>query len=1170
MKDILKFEMNIKIKLIAIVLLFSTNIFSQEFSQENIGMPKMTPPSPEAFALTKYGDVPVNEFSGMVNSTIPIYTYKVGNLELPISLNYTGAGVKVDDIPTWVGINWTLNAGGVITRTLKDDPDETVGNSNRVMLSDQQVTDYSHNLLNGSTNAQILGGIIDNTAKDTEVDIFNFNFLGYSGSFYFDGNFKGIVRKKDQELQIGVLEPFNTTKTIIITTPDGIKFTFGGEGAIEDTELRYIRSASLQNVNAQGTTAFYLKKIEHPIRGEIVFDYSQSSTIQNIQLTKEQTKNSVAAWYNGFGSEEVAVCCMNNPTISQSVQTTTVSNRIYNPVKLTKIRSTMLNEMVEFSSSTVDNASFKNVLNSIQIINNGNLIKKVDFEYTPFTTNPNPQGYGDITKRFFLKKVTFDNNNDIAQNGSDGRRNEVYEFEYNNENLLPARFSYAQDYIGYYNGKDNNPNLLPNNQIFNPHNVYGYADRNANFEFASLGALTDIYYPTGGHTHFEYEAPKSRKKNYSGVNLYAYRNQQNRVEPNQLSDGVPRALSTLVDLDGDGEYDLITEFDNPIPEDQIITVTVNMEALHTNEFPTFFPNQEMVTLNVYNVTEGHGVLNRDIKMDALDQFAPEGLYYHTKSYSFEAEHGDKYEISIDIAPSEGNDRAVPLEVYASFGYSDGYLPIDDVGVRVKKIINYTSDSIVANTKRFYYAPIDRHVTPNNELPEVGNRFRITTDIVNYICMSNSSCGLGFMGATEFVKQYSTLHSDSFNNFFQTSGINAFPIVTTSFGGDNFENGGVEKTFSIHEDVSASQFDTKAISPQINFDDAVSVPEIIIPTVLNGQLLKEKVYVKKDNFLKKLKETEYDYDTDIIQHVNNITASELYTVFFYLEGMNTSNVLSGYYIGNYKINSHKCEPTFKQVTEYITPVPLGVEDESSYQKMITTQEYDYGDLRGLPTYVTSSTSIPGTDKITRNYYPNEAVNFDVAGENLNGYIKLKDQNRVATPVQVESYLGGQLLSKQRTLYKAWNDIADHVLPEKIQTAKGENELEDRIVYTEYNVHGNPMEVSLVNGSKTRYYYNNNNQVMVKIENYIEPEGGTGGVLTGNEPFESDDNGCDLHLAYPKSLVTTYSYNSMNLLTQITDHNCRNTYYEYDGLHNLKYIKDHNGNVLKEFDANYRRY
>lgn len=80
--------------------------------------------SPEAAGLGKYGQVPVNYFNGLPEITIPLTTFKAKGYELPIYLSYHASGNKTDSHPGWVGLGWTLHAGGVINRIVKGYKDE--------------------------------------------------------------------------------------------------------------------------------------------------------------------------------------------------------------------------------------------------------------------------------------------------------------------------------------------------------------------------------------------------------------------------------------------------------------------------------------------------------------------------------------------------------------------------------------------------------------------------------------------------------------------------------------------------------------------------------------------------------------------------------------------------------------------------------------------------------------------------------------------------------------------------------------------------------------------------------------------------------------------------------------------------------------------------------------
>ncbi len=1145
------------LKIIIIILFSYCKLYSQE---ETIKLPNVTTPSPEAYALTKFGNVPVNESTGMVNQTIPLYTYKVQNLELPITINYSGAGVKVDELPSWTGIKWTLSAGGVITRSLKDKPDEMVGSNNRILLSDSQITDYSTDLVNGSAKAEYMYDLVENSSKDTEVDIFNFNFPGYSGSFYFDVNFQGVLLKNDTPLKIETIGNFSINKTILITAPDGVKYFFGGIDAIEDTEIRYVQNTFLQKVNSQGTTSFYLSKIEHPIFGEINLTYQHTNVEQSIVLTKEQSKNGPSIWIAGLEPDSVENC-LNHPYDDTSVTTITVVNRILNPIFLSEISCPYSSERINFFSTNIDNNNFKRVLNKIKVFNSGEIVKTIDFEYTEFTENPINHGPRDITKRFFLKRIIFDN--DIPHEGiGSGRKNEIYSFEYNDYNALPQRFSYAQDNLGYFNGVTNNTNLIPDNPVFNPNHNPGFADRSPDFDFASKGVLTHIYYPTGGFTQIEYESPKVKRKNLEEISLYAHRN----IEiADQFTDGVPRMV--------DGGYDEggFAEFDSPIPFRQSVVISVSLYSTLINNV-LISPRTEYVTLKVKNITGSPhiNILERVVYLPSPGP-GPYDVSTISNGASFGVTfiEGQRYSVEIEI-PDAGT---ASLEAFASFSSISSYQAVDDCGVRVKRVTDYSNETSPSNVKRYYYTAIDKTTIPIRELrDEGGNSYKTSESVYPYVCelrQADHSGGTIPLSLMEYAKTYNTLYSNSYDNFFGSDA--QYEIVTTSFGSDDFQNGGVEKTFFMHEGVSSHRMNNDtSVNTTLDLDEYVTKPEISNPPILIGQLLNEKVFSLKNNTLYKIKESIYGFDFSQTTHINNIMGQKLYPVHSLNSGVSMNNHISNYYIGTYRTISYKNEMTSSEIKEYIDPVPFNVTDESGYNKIVITQNYEYGSLRGLPIRITTSTSDLGTEKSVRNYYPADGISFNnLSALHLNGYNKLVSQNRVSKPVQVETYSDTELLSKQRTLYKAWNDMPNLVLPEFVQTAKDSQDLESRLFFTKYDTFGNLMEVSLQDGSKTRYYYNSNRQVIVKIENYIEPASGSAGELPEDTPVDEVPEGCDLHLQYPKSLVTTYEYNTLNQIVEIKDHNCKITYYEYDAFHRLKKIKDNDGNVLKEFDTNFRR-
>lgn len=80
--------------------------------------------SPNMASLGEYGEIPVSLYTGSVQVDIPMYTLVSGNHSINMSLSYHGGGVRPDTHPGWVGMGWTLFAGGSITRVIGGLPDE--------------------------------------------------------------------------------------------------------------------------------------------------------------------------------------------------------------------------------------------------------------------------------------------------------------------------------------------------------------------------------------------------------------------------------------------------------------------------------------------------------------------------------------------------------------------------------------------------------------------------------------------------------------------------------------------------------------------------------------------------------------------------------------------------------------------------------------------------------------------------------------------------------------------------------------------------------------------------------------------------------------------------------------------------------------------------------------
>ena len=197
---------------------------------------EIIPPSPEASNIAKYADVPVSLFTGKPQINFPLYTLKCGNIELPISLSYYASGIRIEDYPTWAGIGWALNAGGVIARTIRGPVKGIGGNilGQYLPITYPTIDDF-YNLVNlGDGN------------HNTQSDIFHYNFGQFQGSFQVKDN--APILRKHENLRI---EFPTDLSTITITDPTGNKYYFEPtivEGSI-GTDYYLVKIESVNKVD---------------------------------------------------------------------------------------------------------------------------------------------------------------------------------------------------------------------------------------------------------------------------------------------------------------------------------------------------------------------------------------------------------------------------------------------------------------------------------------------------------------------------------------------------------------------------------------------------------------------------------------------------------------------------------------------------------------------------------------------------------------------------------------------------------------------------------------------------------------------------------------------------------------------------------------------------------
>ncbi|MGX5688169.1 PKD domain-containing protein [Arcticibacter tournemirensis] len=152
-------------------------------------------------AFAQNNIVQVDHLTGTANVQIPLFSIKNGNISVPVSLVYSGKGIKPKDIEGTAGMGWDLDAGGTITREVRGLPDDSkkdlAGNDRLGWIYNNNGTKISNFSIANDNNSSTCA---DETAdlnyinsnfsdfSDTEPDIFFVNAPGLSCRLIFDNN----------------------------------------------------------------------------------------------------------------------------------------------------------------------------------------------------------------------------------------------------------------------------------------------------------------------------------------------------------------------------------------------------------------------------------------------------------------------------------------------------------------------------------------------------------------------------------------------------------------------------------------------------------------------------------------------------------------------------------------------------------------------------------------------------------------------------------------------------------------------------------------------------------------------------------------------------------------------------------------------------------------------
>ncbi len=484
------------------------------------------PSTPSSFQFDKYTELPVSEFTGVANISVPIYTVKEDGLSFPVALSYHSGGIHVADEASWVGLGWDMTFGGIV-QTVNGSDDLIVdqfmqpnylfcptptylpfryaygtscGSCNGTGWSNPYpipsvIPTYSYYVatnyympINGDFDDQADGESIATEAPgntfDSDPDIFSASINGHNITFKL--NF--VTKNFDVLNDTGYAITYGAGNFEIVA-PNGVQYYFQQFTTVHYTEA---------TVTGISSKIWVLTKVITQHKKQILFNYTHLDSVSNFpSFTQKWASETVTPTLQGanacnFRSQDAL---FNPPVLSAGTTFTfTAEDRLY----MSSIQ--FPNGTVYFYTSSRSDLLGGLKLDSVQIASSS-VINTYHFNYAYF----NSAGVGGSIVQSQDSSI-FGNMPNLRLQLASVKDNsgQVYSFTYNPV-PLPAKNSQAQDFWGFYNGQLNNTSTIPNPaRLNNPSWGNNGNNNSASSYYAQACMLTTIQYPTGGTDSLEY------------------------------------------------------------------------------------------------------------------------------------------------------------------------------------------------------------------------------------------------------------------------------------------------------------------------------------------------------------------------------------------------------------------------------------------------------------------------------------------------------------------------------------------------------------------------------------------------------------------------------------------------------------------------------------------
>lgn len=455
-------------------------------------------PSAETYQISCQGDkVAPDLHSGSMNFSIPVYVYEDPDFTIPVSLDYHYNGFKPGLNSGTVGLGWSLNCGGVITRDIYGKPDEVdyfQGAKSGIIanwidsghMTDSAVSENVSFMSLGDMSSLFSSVAVINCNGphfDCNPDIMHLSSScgGPSGDFMMlnDGTFR-LLNPDIPFGEISIVENGRVYEGLefSITVSDGTVYVYGGPSAAD---------YSAQSPAIRHISAYKLRSITAPNGRVVTFNYSTTLQVNMTQdvyvsLTPQMILQDQWSYTHPLESVEI-----DGRTVIEFNYTEKSENE-YDEVFLFGHHNGLRNITARESR-----------LSSIIVRNDEGRIIQSAILTQAYTNHGNG-----CSPKMLLSSV---------QTLHDG----TYSFEYDGgiNQSFPDYKCTGLDHWGFWNGEYylGVSDFVPiNTSIYaiaanNSTDIYGTIignGRNPSFNHSKKGSLAKITYPTGGYTEIDY------------------------------------------------------------------------------------------------------------------------------------------------------------------------------------------------------------------------------------------------------------------------------------------------------------------------------------------------------------------------------------------------------------------------------------------------------------------------------------------------------------------------------------------------------------------------------------------------------------------------------------------------------------------------------------------